>query len=538
MMGTAERKSLEYQTVTLSTGDVIQMFKDGRKVQRSTSGVVLEIFPDGTKIQTSASNVKIILRPDGSRLQINQDTGIEIETFADGTTEQRQKDGTTVRAFSDGTREQITADGIRILIAKDGSREQRFPDGTVIFVSRDGQTTTQRNSDGTTIKRHSSGMIEKNAPGIIERSGPAPAAVPPPLPVRTAPKPLNQRRSVTASYLAGESQPGRSSLNLDGGLMGILQRQTSVLQEENERLKATLKNIQEKATEDLRSQAAQSQADYASLLKEYQESKEKAEKATSLQQTVNLKTRELERLKLKQESDLETMESRFKADLALKEKSNVQLLQQVDELLSAKEKSAQALLKQGNSQGAQVAQLESQIAQLSKDLGDTKEQAAKLKQERDNAKSWESKAKQAAESLDEANKKIDALEGQVEELIFKGGSCAEMLGDLRLERDQVVRDRDAAYDKAAGLTDKLAQMVEELTLRESELTEAFHEISRLSEDATIARNESLTTGMLDEARERIKELEKRLVFNQNVATGTGQQFYEQGVTPVVAIARG
>ncbi|GBG30787.1 Centromere protein J [Hondaea fermentalgiana] len=554
----ARRKHHDSEVITMSNGATLEVFADGRKIQRSPDGTVIEIYKDGTKVQTSPSGIKIEVRPNGSKVQTNQD-GSVLEIQPDGFTRQTSPDGTVVETRTDGSRWQRNPNGVVITVFADGSRTQVFPDGTLIEVKPSGEKL-QTNPDGSRLEITVEGVIRPRsatkesisraeeikasaAPTVLKTTAVSPATTGSstrdlaskfesksktetsrPTPVRTA----------TTSNTTSAS-PSKSRFYLRRNSSEAPKAAETELQRENTRLKDTLKMIESKAAEDLASLRSKMQSDMQALVQEVEESREKAQQANKLESALLDATAELERTKkdldsvvsanteelaelklkiIKAEADAAGVESGFERRLREETES---LHAQIRDLELATKRSAEEMQNNGNDASAELAVMGTKLAAAE---NRARELEAETEQMRGALQRHEKAAKEAKadadaqrqtlssirETLQAAETEQQALHAQIEDLIFKGGSCAEQLTDLRKERDAAVAEREAAYVKLGEMTKKMVETVSSLTERENELTDAFTEIRQLRENADAKSVDKA----LSVERERAQELEAKL----------------------------
>jgi len=81
----------------------------------------IQVLSDDTKIQT-IGNVKVQINPDGSKIQTHMDTGVRIQTNANGTTIQTNANGNVIQKTPDGVQIDIYPDGRRLQTNSDGSQ--------------------------------------------------------------------------------------------------------------------------------------------------------------------------------------------------------------------------------------------------------------------------------------------------------------------------------------------------------------------------------------------------------------------------------
>lgn len=584
------------EVLTLSNGATLEVFPDGRKIQRSPDGTVIEIFNDGTKVQTSPSGTKIEVRPNGSKVQTNPD-GSVLEIQPDGFTRQTSPDGTVVETRTDGSRYQRNPNGVTITVYKDGSRKQAFPDGTLIEVKPNGEKL-QTNPDGTRLEINVDGVIRprsaspnhpvakatptKTAPYPIKSGPSAPMPSRPSLPTATA-TPVgssssnmhskqtstsakniaaafeSKSRSSKSTSSSSTTSSSSSSLTKNsnskiqqetkepsraGALPRLMTRRNSAdvpsaneleLQKENVRLKDTLKMIEAKAAEDMASLRAQTQKDVQKLMQEVEESRSKVQQASKLEtallettsdlertkkdldSVINANSEELAELKLKlmkAEADTANIQASF--DRRLREETE-SLQAQIRDLEEANKRSVEQLQSTGQDSSAELASISSKLAaaegrnrELEASVEQLKEalqrQEASAKEAKEEVESHRQTVAKFRETLQAADSEQQALHAQIEDLIFKGGSCAEQLTDLRKERDSAVAERESAFVKLAELTKKTVETVSLLTERENELADAFTEIRQLRENAD---SKSVDKALAIE-RDRVQELETKL----------------------------
>ncbi|CAK9002343.1 Centromere protein J (CENP-J) (Centrosomal P4.1-associated protein) (LAG-3-associated protein) (LYST-interacting protein 1), partial [Durusdinium trenchii] len=502
----SRKRSMDAKVITLSNGSSLHVYADGRKVQHSPDGTVIESYPDGTKVQISPAGVKIEVRPNGSRVQTNPD-GTKLEIMPDGGTTQTSPDGTVVEIRKDGSRTQRNPDGVVINIAPDGSRFQEFPDGTVIEIRPDG-SKFQTNSDGTQLNIASNGHVEKHASG--SSSG----------------------RS--AQVASGDSSKSVSS-------PAFLQQKISSLLKENNQLKDTLRFVENKASEDVQATKKETQEEMQKVIDQLTEAHEKAAKAEQLENALLESTSELDKVKQQFESlktthdvsvkDLQTSLEKVTEDKArletffenrLKEET-ASLQEQIKSLEELTKKNAENMQLSGNDTSAELTTTRTKLLSAESKLRDAEARAEQLSQElqasglKDSESSeLRNRVKKLQDSLALSEEDKEALHAQVEDLIFKGGSCAEQLNDLKKERDRAVEDRETSYAKLADITEKMVEAVSSLTERENELADAYNELSQLRQNATLNADPSGLDKALQAERKRSKELEAKLRSGKDV----------------------
>jgi len=495
-------RKLASEMVSLQNGNTLEVFADGRKVTRCQDGTVIESFPDASKVQTSPEGMRIEVFANGSRRQTNLD-GTVLEVDAEGKLTRQIKDGIVVEVHSDGSRTQTNLDGVKITVTLDGTRQQVFPDGTSIVVKPDG-SKLQTNPDGTTIK--------VTPDGVIQQQKPAPSA--------------GMSTTTPARTVSNEASkvPMKAAPQVPGELL-----------QENNKLRDTLRIVEQKAEEDLAALRKKHQEDIQKLIEELSDASERAKNSDDLESAllranqeleqtkkdlnsvVSANTEELAELKLrlaKTQRDGQDLSAEYDKRL---EKETESLRAQIRDLEEVNKKSVAQLQSGGNSGGAEVAEMSSKLAkaetrirELEARLDDNNQKLERKEAEVKDLSSSSDTLKNQIESLRNAlqmaEKEQDALHAQVEDLIFKGGSCAEQLSDLQKERDQAVKERETSYEKLAELTKKMVETVTALADRENSLADAYTELRQLKED----RNPAEINDALKVERDRAHDLETRL----------------------------
>jgi hypothetical protein len=435
---------------------------------------------DGTKIQTKAG-VTLVVRPDGSRLQ-TQPTGVTLETFTDGRTIQENLDGTRIELFPDRRRVQSNPDGTVISVAPDGEQVQVFPNGQKLFVSRSGKVTVV--TDDATLPawfKANPRMPQEGSKGATPEAASQTPPTAPPMPPPKTKSPASSSKPRSRRPSAASSSGGSSRRDLDKTSKSDKDRKHRIREKkphhgerrEHRTERRHRDRSKESSTSNNRPRGVSPSPSVRAERKVLNARVEELESA--LLENENENSRQLAELKEKlsdatkraddaeakmQQADKEHEKQIVQAKQDLKVQ-NESLNQRIKALERTNDTAVSKAKKGGQDLQSKLMEVQASLAKaeqahrsdqqrmlsLEEELKQQKAKTQALQQSQHDV--VDTQVPQLEDEIATLRAENESLEAQVDGLIFKGGSVAEHVMELKAERDELDAKARLAFDEVS-----------------------------------------------------------------------------------------
>lgn len=158
---------------------------------------------------------------------------------------------------------------------------------------------------------------------------------------------------------------------------------------------------------------------------------------------------------------------------------------------------------------------------LEKELSNEKTKAIALQEEQHDVMGIQ--VPQLVDEIATLRVENESLEAQVDGLIFKGGTVAEHVMELKTERDELDAKSRLAFEEVSELREELTSHLSQLASSEEQLADALREVARMAERA--AKSEALESqiDLIIEEKVRMKERIVDLQKRSEVNGGSGEK---------------